>query len=261
MLISDVMAVLEKYAPLRYSREWVEKGAYDNSGIIINNHEEIKGILFSLDLSVVAIKKAKANSCDTIITHHPAIYHPIKNLDVNSPSSVALLQATKLGLNVISMHLNLDIAENGIDESLAKGLGAEKTKILEQIIDSSIGYGREFEIEETTFEQFKRKAMNTLNAKRVLTFGSAKQKIKKVASFCGAGSGDAISYIERGGQADLIVTADAPHHAIKQCIESGKCLMTPTHYAIENYGFNIFYQSVTKEINEKSFIFTDERFL
>ncbi|MBP5686241.1 MAG: Nif3-like dinuclear metal center hexameric protein, partial [Clostridia bacterium] len=126
--LRDFFAVLDGIAPIKYSYALIEKGDYDNSGIIVAQNSEIKRVLFSLDLSVGAVKRAKNSKCDTIVTHHPAIYHPLKTLD---GENAALLSAVNGGLNVISMHLNLDVAKGGVDESLAAGLGGANAEILD----------------------------------------------------------------------------------------------------------------------------------
>jgi putative NIF3 family GTP cyclohydrolase 1 type 2 len=90
--------------------------------------------------------------CDTIVTHHPAIYSPIKSLDEDGDTA-ALLTAIKNGLNVISMHLNLDIAKNGIDQSLINAIGGKDTRIIE-VIDGECGYGKESVIENISAEDF-----------------------------------------------------------------------------------------------------------
>ena len=50
---------LNNVAPLEYSYKLIEQGDYDNSGILIKNHDEVKKVLFSLDLSYETLKKAK----------------------------------------------------------------------------------------------------------------------------------------------------------------------------------------------------------
>ncbi len=76
--LKDFFAILDGIAPIKYSYALIEKGDYDNSGVIVAQNSEVKRVLFSLDLSVGAVKRAKNSKCDTIVTHHPAIYHPLK---------------------------------------------------------------------------------------------------------------------------------------------------------------------------------------
>ena len=259
--IKELMRILDREAPLMLSEKQIEQGAYDNSGLLVHSHDEVKKILFSLDLSNEAVKKAKNLKCDTIITHHPAIYSPLKKLDKDSDSA-SVLNAIKNDINVISMHLNLDVASGGIDECLARGLGGKGCKYLFDT-DEKHGYGREFSVEETTFLNFVKNAKQTFSTKRVLTYGVDRASIKKVASFCGGGSEFVMRYLLSGGVADVIVSSDLPHHVIKAVIERDKCLLILTHYASENYGFNVFYKNIGSDLNGKieTVFFEDKRFL
>ena len=123
---------LEKFAPLYLSQEMIKKGCYDNSGVIVKMHDNVNKVLFSLDLTEKVVKKAKSLKCDTIVTHHPAIYSPINTINIDNQNTKAIALATKNGMNILSFHLNLDVASGGIDDCLAKALGAEKAKILEK---------------------------------------------------------------------------------------------------------------------------------
>lgn len=261
--LKDFFGALDKKAPIELSYKLIEKGDYDNSGIIVNSQEEVKKVLFSLDLSEKAVKRAKGLKCDTIVTHHPAIYNPIKSLSQEDLSTKALLLAVKSGMNVISMHLNLDVAENGIDASLCQALGGEKYKILDFVTEKN-GYGREFDLSGITLEEFIKRIKTNLKTNKLVVYGKRKTRLNKGASFCGGGSGYAEKFVKNGVcGADVIVTSDMPHHVILALVESGKCVVIIPHYASENYGFFRFFLGVSKELNSKveSYYFEDKRFL
>ena len=80
--ISDLTTLIQQIAPLSLSYKLIEKGSYDNSGLLVKLSDSADKILFSLDLSEGAVMHAVQNGCDTIITHHPAIYSPIKCIDI-----------------------------------------------------------------------------------------------------------------------------------------------------------------------------------
>ena len=253
MKITEYLKTLEEYAPLYLSKAFIEKGARDNSGIIIKASDEVTKAVFSLDLSKKAIELAKNTKADLIVTHHPAIYYPISEIGV-SDDTKCLLEAAKNGISVISMHLNLDIAGNGIDESLAKALGAKSCACIAEICPP-YGYGREFDVDFNGFDEFVKAAVKKLSAKNYLT-DKTHDDIKKVASFCGGGSSDAAEYV---GNADTIVTSDMPHHVVKKLVESGKNILVLTHYASEFYGFKKFYENFSSVIPSE--ILTEEIYL
>ncbi len=258
--INDFFTELDKIAPIKYSLMQIEQGDYDNSGILVHMHDDVKKALFSLDLSVAAVNRAKRLKCDTVVTHHPAIYHPVKALDVNGDTAAVAL-AVKFGLNVISMHLNLDVATGGIDDSLCTGLGGKNYKFLNGL-DENAHYGREFKVSGTLAE-LKKHIANTFCTKKTLLYGKPTNKAGVLASFCGAGSEYALSYVRGGGVADTIITSDMPHHVLKELTERGKQVIILTHYASENYGFKRFFETAKSNVSgdAECVYFEDERFL
>lgn len=258
----EFLRILERFAPLSLSKAMIDKGAYDNSGLLIKNHDKINRVLFTLDLSKEAIKRAVRLKCDTIVTHHPAIYAPVKELCFDG-ANANVLQAAKLGLNVYSMHLNLDIADRGIDHCLCKALGGEKYRILDYV-DDLHGYGREFEIDGgITLSQFVQKIKKTLSTNKVVVYGNRRAALKTAASFCGSGSADAVKHLLNGNlTADVVITADIPHHSLLSLVEGGKSVVVVTHYAAENVGFKDFYKWATDNVKGiETFIFEDKRFI
>lgn len=263
LTITDLYSIIDGLAPFKISSDIVSAGGYDNSGIIVREHQNVSKILFSVDLSVDAVKRAKRLGCDTIVTHHPAIYAPIKQLDSLDANSSALIEAIRSKMNIISAHLNLDEAKEGIDFCLAQALGATSSVIIEKT-QEGIGYGREFCLNKTNLKEFVAKAKKQLGAKKITYYGRTNFEFNKVASFCGAGGSHAQKAVELGvTDAQVIVTTDLAHHQIKFFIESGRALVIPTHYASENYGFKKFYQAIAQKLsgNAKAYYFEDKRFL
>ncbi len=259
--LTKLKAVLEEIAPLELSKKMIEQGGYDNSGIIVNSHEHVGGVLFALDLTEQVVAKAKRLKCDTIVTHHPAIYRPISSLGVDDVVSAPVLRAVENKINVISMHLNLDVADFGIDHYLAQGLGAKSSRIL-SLIDGVHGYGREFVIDNIRLDGFVANVKRTFGTKKVIYYGNKNAVIDKVASFCGAGADNALSAVKSGQtDAQVIVTSDLPHHVISNLVCLGKSVVILTHFASENYGFKKFYESVSEKIGSLAYtcFFEDKR--
>lgn len=260
--LKEFFSKLDEIAPIEYSYKQIERGDYDNSGIIVKVNEEVKKVLFTLDLTELAVKKAKRLGVDTIVTHHPAIYAPIKSLDVTSPDTASLLSAIENKINVISMHLNLDVASGGIDASLAKALGGKEYKILDYLTEK-VGYGREFKIPKTSLLEYKKLVKKALDTDKIICYGKKTANINKVASFCGAGGSHAVKIVKEGiTDADLIVTSDLAHHLIKEFIERDKLVMIIPHYVSEEYGFKRFCENVKNIVKDKAeiFYFDDRRF-
>ncbi len=251
---------LNALAPIELSLKEIERGGHDNSGIIVKGADTVKRALFSLDLSLATVKKAKNLHCDLIVTHHPAIYYPVTTMNIDGVND-ALLFAIQNKMSVISMHLNLDFASEGIDHSLAEGLGAKTYKIIDVILDGN-GYGRESKIESIKFGDYVTKIKKQFNSKKIIAYGNKNDIISSVASFCGGGAEDANKYVNNGGVAEVIVTSDAKHHNVLNYVEKGKKVIILPHYVAEEYGFKRYYTAIKEKINNQveTFYFDDKRF-
>lgn len=254
---NDMLALLEKIAPVSLSDEFCKKyGMYDNSGIIINCGEEIRGALFTLELSRKAVEEAKANGFNIIVTHHPAIYGGINRFDIeDDPQAAALADCIKNGISVISMHLNFDAAPEGIDFNLMRGLGGENAEKIYMPVTGG-GYGRVYAVKPQSFKTYADCCAKEFSSARVLAYGDKARQVKKVASFCGAGCNEkAIAFAKLNG-ADVFVSSDMKHHEILALLEAGINVLHMTHYAAENYGFEKIYLKLEKQLKVPSKYFT-----
>ena len=256
MKIEQIFEKLEEVGSVALSDEFCRKyRMYDNSGIIIDCKEEIKGALFSLDLSFKAIDEAKKKGFNLIVTHHPAIFGGISRISADDVIGTCL----KSGISVISMHLNFDSAPKGIDYQLMRGLGGENAEILNDIQGG--GYGRVYGVKEIKFGELEKTVSTNFNSKRALFYGDKNKLVKKIASFCGAGcNNDAIAFAKRNG-ADVLVSSDMKHHEIAALLGMGINVIHLTHYSAENYGFNKIYIQISSAFSIPTAYFADEDLL
>ena len=99
--------------------------SFDNVGILIGDkNAHGNEILVALDATKAVIDEAVRKNIRIIVTHHPVIFNPIKSL---SSDSIPYL-AAKYGISIISAHTNLDIAENGVNDTLALSIGVNIQK-------------------------------------------------------------------------------------------------------------------------------------
>lgn len=256
MKLADVYQVIDAEYPKKLSDIYVKNyGAHDNSGMLVDTGDEIRGAVFSLDLSKGAIEAAKAQGANLIVTHHPAIFFPVSDLRVQDALGDRILSCIRAGIGIISMHLNLDFAPEGIDYHLAKGLGGQDVSSTYENIDGG-GYGRVYDVPRQSFSEFCAHAAAEFRTERLLCYGR-QGEIARVASFCGAGiDGGAVEAAKRGG-ADVIVSSDVKHNYICDILESGMRLLIMTHYTSENYGFKKIYQNLSHKLSIPVFYHED----
>ncbi len=256
MTYRELYLKLLEYAPMEISDRFVKEGAYDNSGMILETKREIGTAVFCLDLTSASVKYALSVGADAIVTHHPAIYRPVKNLLADAP----LLTAANAGIGVISNHLNLDGAKEGIDFRLAAGLGGKIVAILDDFGNGE-GYGR-ISVTDKTFGEITENYKKEFGTEKVFAYGEKDKPVRKLASFCGAGLGDEEVEAAVAAGADLVVSADIPHHVLLHALEKGLCVLGCTHYGSENYGMKKFAEKCAAELtNIKIYFFDDERFV
>lgn len=256
MRLNRIFEAIDEIAPFSLSREYCEKyGAYDNSGIILDCGGEIEKIVFSLDCSAAAVGRAKEIGANCIITHHPAIFTPLKALSEREGKNV--LACAREGVSVISAHLNLDCAPNGIDECLMRGLGGEHAVLMHKL--SSGGYGRVYDVTDTDAAAFEERTRNVFHSARTVLYGEG--KINRVASFCGAGlDEETVAFAAEHG-AQLVVSSDVKHHVLCEAVERGLAVLILPHYAAEQYGFQQFFQSFIRKTGAKAEYYADARFI
>ncbi|MBQ8291636.1 MAG: Nif3-like dinuclear metal center hexameric protein [Clostridia bacterium] len=258
MKLSEIYQIADKLAPKALSDEYCARyGAYDNSGRIVDTGKDVTGIVFSLDLSFAAIDKAKEAGANLIITHHPAIYGKIGEISVSEtePLGKKLVACIENGISVISMHLNLDAAEGGIDESLMDGIlcsagaGTRSNATIAVMHPlSQGGYGRVYDVPEQSLFSLAENMKREFHAERIAVYGEDK-KIKRVASFCGAGvDEEAIAFAVANG-ANVLVSSDFKHHHITFAKETGLSVVALTHYASENYGFEKYGKKISRSVS------------
>lgn len=258
MFLKKIYDGIDALAPFSLSGEFCEKyDGYDNSGILLECGEEVTGVLFALDCSAAAVARAEQINANCIVTHHPAIYAPLRSLKDGD----AVLACARAGISVISAHLNLDAAEDGIDVSLMQGLGGTAAEEVMYPLTKG-GYGRVYSVEQTPLPAFAAQAKERFQTERIAVYGE--REVNRVASFCGAGMDEqSVAFALRSG-ADTFVSSDGKHHLIAGLVERGLNVVLLPHYAAEFYGFSRFYQ-IMKNLLQKSGVraelFADGRFL
>lgn len=255
MQLKNVYEQIDALAPFALSKEYCDTyNFYDNSGILVDCGEDVKGVLCSLDLSLRAVEEAKRAGANVIVTHHPAIYQPVSSLKRGS----AVLACAQAGISVISAHLNLDSAPGGIDEELMLGLGGISGRSMHVLTDGT--YGKVFQVTEELLESFTARVKARFETERVVVYGA--RPVRKVASFCGAGMDESTVAFALAEGADTFVSSDAKHHHIAALVEHDVNVVLLTHYAAENYGFVRFAENLKNKLKGLSVtVFTDERLL
>ena len=243
-----IKKLCDKY-PLELQEDW------DNSGLQIGNIErELKNVLISLDLEEEGVDMAIKNDCNLIITHHPYIFNPIKSIDFADSFYERLEKVIKNDITVFAMHTNLDIAPDGLNDSLCQILGIRDTRVLE--LDNDPGLGRLGYIKATKASDFASTVKAKLKANGLICYGDM-NKIIETVGVCG-GSGSSLFEDAIKKDCDLMVTADVSYHMGMDYANRGLVIIDPGHFASENHIIYKLKDTIGKMTNREVFTFSKE---
>ena len=120
--VNDIVKIMDSIAPRNLAEDW------DNAGFLIGRgSSSVKKIMVALDVSPEVVQQAVGQKADMLITHHPPIFKPLKNICDSSWQSDLLLKCIENGIAVYSAHTSLDSVLGGVNDVLAEKLGLEKT--------------------------------------------------------------------------------------------------------------------------------------
>jgi dinuclear metal center YbgI/SA1388 family protein len=125
MKLKEICGFLDAAVPLSFQEE------YDNSGLQVGNPEaEIMAALLTLDVTEEVLGEAIASGCNLIISHHPLIFRPLKQIAHRSHTERIVESAIKNSISIYSAHTNLDNSENGVSIKMAATIGLSEIKPL-----------------------------------------------------------------------------------------------------------------------------------
>lgn len=124
--IKELIAELEKEAPLSYQESW------DNSGLLVgDNSLTISSVLLTVDVTEDVVEEAINKKANLIIAHHPIIFKGLKSLTGKSYVERTVIMAIKNNIAIYVMHTNLDVFPKGVSYKMAERLSLENIKTLD----------------------------------------------------------------------------------------------------------------------------------
>lgn len=125
-----------------YIENWAPKGIAwerDNVGLQIGtSQQELKNILLCLDVNKDVVEDAVKKKCNLIISHHPLLFNPIRNIKPGNKNSDVIVKLIKNNIALYSAHTNLDFTKDGVSFQLAKRLKLKSVKFLRNLSDNLV---------------------------------------------------------------------------------------------------------------------------
>lgn len=231
--VKDALELMRGFAP----EEYEYKAEYDNIGLIVGRLDnEVTKILCCLDVTEKVLDEAIREGAELIISHHPMIWTPIRNIRSDDVLGRKLLKAIEHGIAIYAAHTNLDFVRDGVNDFAAAQLGLRNVQPLEPYIDGEQGFGRVGDLANKVFiTVLKGEVESVFKDKYVRVLSEPYAQVKRVAVINGAGGGDT-RYIDMAlkAGADCLVTADVKHHVAVYAADAGLAIIEPQHYAMEH---------------------------
>ncbi len=244
--VKNVVKVLDELARLSLALAW------DNVGLLAGREDkEVKVMLMALDFSAEVLEQAIRAKADLIVTHHPAIFKPLKTLTADNWKTELLLRAIEHGIAVYSAHTNLDLALGGVNDVLADCLGLKNVEDLEGEDSSVTGIGR-IGLSEKPMDlyQFAAQVKKDLGLDHVL-IASAGKMVKKVA-VCGGSGMDFVDAVIFSG-ADTFVTGDVKYHEAQDAVGKGLNIIDAGHQGTELPVINMWADRLALHFSKKEY--------
>jgi dinuclear metal center YbgI/SA1388 family protein len=126
VLVADLLRLLERLAPAHLAQPW------DNCGLLVGDSAApVCRVLSTLELTAAVLEEVVAGGFDTVLTHHPLLFTPVRTLVESHPKERLLRGLVQNRITLVACHTNLDAAAGGLADIAAEALGLRDVAPLE----------------------------------------------------------------------------------------------------------------------------------
>ena len=223
--VREIEQSLFDWAPRELAADW------DNVGHLLGSPgDTVSRVLTALDITEEVADEAMALGCQLIVSHHPVMnckWLPVQTVREDRPQGHLLLKLLRNNISAICMHTNLDAAQRGVNDLLAKAL-----HLADPVPLHESGIGRHgFLPEPMALPEFVRFVSQTLGCNGV-RYAGAGRPVFHVAvggGACGDFENDAIA-----AGCDTFVTSDLSYHQFLDAAGKGITLIDAGHFPTED---------------------------
>lgn len=226
-LVNDIYKALDELAPFSAQETW------DNSGILVGSKtNKVKKVMLTLDITYATALEAHEIGADLVVSHHPVIFSPLKQLDDSNPAVIL----SRHNINAICMHTNFDISSGGMNDILCRKLGL--TPEGGEVLCDRENIGRTCYLTTPCDVPTIAKSVKDALGCRIVRYTDIGKKVSKIGICSGAGAEYFSDALEKG--CELLITGDVKHHDFIDARDAGISMIDAGHFYTEN----IFYDLV-----------------
>ena len=226
MTLLEIYNFLDSLSPFEMQEAW------DNSGILVGKKSsEIKEIVVALEATKEIAESTPKNAL--LITHHPLIFKPLKNLCADFYPNNILEILVRKNIALIAMHTNFDLSH--LNEDFVKNiLGFQHFKKDGFMI--KVPFGASFA---QLLAIIKQKLPDS-----ALKITKASDFIQNLVIVCGAGCGAIVD--SAISENDCIITGDVKYHDGIKFLSLGISIIDVGHFHSERHFGAILQKNLLK---------------
>ncbi len=248
--IANIIDQLNKFAPFEIAEGW------DNSGLQVGNlNWDVNKIIIGLDVTMPLMEAAKMCGANLVITHHPLMINSENVIDFNTLPGQVIECCAKNRLSIVSVHTNLDKADDGLNDYFAKKIGI--FSILGNLCDdlssnatgNHYGIGRVGELaSDLVLSQLAAQVKGKLGIDHLRVIGDMTMVVKKIAVCTGSGGSLLDDFFK--SNADVYITGDIKYHEARKIEELSKGLIDVGHFGSEHMAIDLLYEKLRPALSK-----------
>lgn len=116
--LADVIEVLDAL----YPRNWAEP--WDAVGLVCGDPDEpVDRVLLAVDPAAPVVDEALRWGAQLLLTHHPLLLRGVHGVPASTPKGRIVHRLVRGGCALFTAHTNADVADPGVSDALARGVG------------------------------------------------------------------------------------------------------------------------------------------
>lgn len=218
-----------------YPRELAE--SWDNPGLLAGRREkEVHKVFLALDATDQVIERAVQEGADLLLTHHPLLFSPIKQVSTDTMAGRRLIRMIQADLTYYAMHTNYDVVT--MAPLSGQMLGLLEQRVLEvtrrdEETGREEGFGRVGLLPQPmSLEVCGELVKKVFGLEHVKVFGDFNQVVARAAISPGSGKSMIEPAIRAG--AEVLITGDIGHHEGIDARAEGLAIIDAGHYGLEH---------------------------
>lgn len=224
----DLTEKLETLAPRSFAESW------DNVGLLAGRYEkEVSTVMVAVDATDQVVDEAVRKGADLLLTHHPLIFSPRKNVNDGDFIGRRLVKMLGSDMCYYAMHTNFDVM--CMADAAADKIGMADRQVLDITYEdesSKQGIGRVGKLPQCiSLEACGEKIKGVFGLESVKIFGDGNRQVERAAVCPGSGK----SVVEKAAVmgADVLITGDIDHHTGIDAMAMGLSIIDAGHYGLE----------------------------